>query len=474
MQEQKRRQAQKGNTNNFCEYVIKDEKGETIKQAEIHKEIQWHIRECYKRSLKCGILAPWGSGKTEQVAIARTLDFIKQDKEIRIFIVCNSDDNAKARVNSVKQYIESDKEYHAVAPDIKPARTEEWTKHRLVVERKSRMKDATVEAWGITSSGIGGRCDVLICDDPVDLRNAILQPALRQQVKDSFRNVWMSRLSPEGFLIYIATIWHQDDLTNELLKNAEYCFLIIKVAEDFSCLECKSPLKGKWTIPLWSAWNSERLKARKREIGESAYNRGFRQVALSSKDMTFPHGEEIFETGKSIQQIVKRDWPRYAGVDPFGQYRVIFTLVVDEKGYKYPIEIVREKCSSGEFKELLIKQYKKHKHQLIKFENNAAQEAMREWMLEDNVDMPLEAFTTGLQKMKPDIGLPGLEVEFENKGWRVLMGEKEHPSDCTCNFCEFKRELLGHPIAGTSDIVMAAWLAREAARAGSAELLTII
>lgn len=453
--------------------MLKDEKGRPTKQSEIHKEIQQHISECYKRSLKCGILAPWGHGKTEQI-IARALDIIRQDKNVRIFMVCNSDDNAKARVNSVKQYIEEDSEYHSIAPEVKPAQKTEWTKHRLIVERKSKIKDATIEAWGITSAGIGGRCDVLICDDPVDLRNAILQPAMRQQVKDSFRNVWMSRISPNGFLIYIATIWHQDDLTSELLKNENYCFLIIKIAEDFSCLECESPLKGKFKIPLWEQWGAEKLKKRKGDIGEAAYNRGFRQIALTSSDMTFPHAAEIFEVGKSIEQIVSREWPRYAGVDPFGQFRVIFTLAVDEKGTRYPIEIVRVKCSSGEFKNLLIAQYEKHSHQLIKFENNAAQEAMREWALEDNVDMPLEAFTTGMQKMKPDIGLPGVEVEFENKAWRVLMGEKEHPADCRCGFCEFKSELLGHPIAATSDIVMAAWLAREAARAGSADLLTIL
>jgi len=460
------------NSNDFCEKVIKDEKGEHIKQAEIHREIQWHIDECRKRKVYCGILAPFRHGKTENVVIARTLKYLGENQENRIFIVCNSDDNAKARVTSVSKYIERDEDYHQVYPQVKAAEKEEWTKHKLIIERQSKIKDGSVEAWGVTSSGAGAGCDIMIVDDPVDLRNAIINPALRKTVKDNFYNIWLTRLTSKGFLIYIATIWHEDDLTNELLKNPRFKFLKIAVAKDFSCLECESPFKGKFKIPLWQArWNKQALLNRRGEIGEKAFNRGFRQIALSDEDKTFPSGLRIFKYGVSTKDIVKPEWPRYAGVDPFGQWVVIFTLVLSPEGRKYPIDIRRGKWGPTETILQLIDAYNTHHHQIIMLENNAAQEAIRQWALEKGKkDMPLKAFTTGKQKADPIVGLPGMEVEFENDGWIVAMGNKEHDPDCGCNFCKFKQELNEHPIGQTADIVMAAWMAREATREGRSEV----
>lgn len=454
------------NCDDFCGVVIKDEKGEHIQQAEIHREIQWHIEECRRRKVFCGILAPFRHGKTENVVIARTLKSLGEDQENRIFIVCNSDDNARARVDSVSRYIEYDEDYKQVYPEVMPAEKETWTKHKLIIRRKSKIKDASVEAWGITTSGAGAGCDIMIVDDPVDLRNTIINPALRKTVKVSFYNVWLTRLSPNAFLIYIATIWHEDDLTHELLKNPRFQFLKIAVSEDFNYLECTSPFKGKFRISLWKEqWNKKALLAKRKEIGEKAFNRGFRQIALSDEDKTFSSGKIIFKYGVNVNDLVRPEWPRFGGMDPFGQYAVIFILARGPDGKRYPIDIRRGKWSPTKAVVELIDACRIHMPQLMIVENNAAQEAIRQWALEKgSKDLPLAAFTTGKQKADPIMGLPGMEVEFENGAWVVAMGNKEHEPDCDCSFCKFKDELDKHPLGKTADIVMAAWFAREAVR----------
>ena len=454
------------NCNDFCEAVLKDEKGEHVFQAEIQREIQWHIDECRKRGIYCGILAPWRHSKTEGVVIARTLKFLGESQENRIFIVCNSDENAKARVASVAKYIEYDEDYKRVYPEVKTGDKQEWTKHKLIIDRKSKIKDGSVEAWGITSSGTGSGCDIMIVDDPVDLRNAILLPALRLQVKEAFYNVWLTRLTPEGFLIYIATTWHEDDLTTELQKNPRFCFLKIAVAEDFSCMECESPLKGKFKIPLWNAkWDKKALVNRYQEIGSRAFNRGFRQIALSDEDMTFPSYKTIFKYGVNASDIIRPEWPRFGGMDPFGQNVVIFILARSPEGIKYVVDIRCGKWSPTKSVEELIDACQTHQPQIMVVENNAAQEAIRQWALEKGArDLPLMPFTTGQQKANPVMGLPGLEVEFENKAWIVAMGDKPHDPDCRCNLCGFKHELSQHPTGKAADIVMAAWFAREGVR----------
>jgi len=453
----------------FCEIVIKDEKGERVKQSAIHVAINEHIDECRRQKKNCVILAPWGHGKTEQVAIARALQFIGENTNNRVFIVSNSDDNAKARVAAIEKYIEQDEDYHAVHPHVKSTNKEEWSKHKLIVDRTSRSKDGSIEAWGITTSGTGSRCDFLIVDDPVDLRNAILNPAMRPQVKQCFYNVWMSRLAPEGFVVYIATIWHNDDLTSELLKNSGYASLVIRVSKNFSYLECESAFKGKFTIPLWEAkWNKDRLIAKRKDIGERAFNRGYRQDALSDEDKTFPSALRIFKYGAGINDIVRPDWPRYAGCDPFGQMVVIFTLAQSPQGKRYPIDIRFGKWGPTQTVLQLIEAYRAHRHQIICVENNAAQEAIIQWALEKGeASMPIAAFTTGKQKADPAVGLPGMEVEFANGSWDVLMGREPHEPDCKCGFCKWRSELMDHPIGVASDFVMASWFAREAARAAT-------
>lgn len=450
----------------FNEFVLKDEKGRNIILSEIHREFNWHIDECRRLKKNCGILAPWAHGKTDGVVISRALQFIGEDVNNRIFIVCNEDNNAKARVSSIGKYIEKDKDYHLTYPQVRPGNKEEWSKHKLVVERDSKSKDGSIEAWGIMTSGTGSRCDFLIVDDPVDLRNAVLNPALRPQIKESFKNVWMSRLSTNGFVIYIATIWHEDDLTSELLKNPAYCFLVMKISEDFSRIECESPLKGKFEIPLWEAvWPKEKLIAKRKAIGERAYNRGFRQMAMSDEDRTFPSAYKVFKYGVSVSDIVRPEWPRVMGMDPFGQNIVIFTLAVAPNGKRYPIEIRMGKWGSKKPVHELIDAYRTHRPQLIVVENNAAQDLLIQWALEvGEASMPILPFVTGKQKADPMVGLPGMEVEFANESWVCAMGA-EHEPDCSCNFCAWKKELASHPVGATQDIVMASWFAREAARA---------
>lgn len=457
----------KVNVNIGLEYYVKDAKGLSIVQSPLHKEIQFHIDECRKRNEKyCGILAPWGHGKTEQVVIGRTLHYLGQNCNYRIFVVCNTDDNAKSRVASISRYILEDKDYHKLYPNVVPAKLGDWTKHKIIVERESKSKDGSVEAWGVTTSGTGSRCDILLVDDPVDLRNAVLNPALREQVKDSFKNVWLSRLSPDGFCIYIATIWHQDDLTSEMLINPEWKFLTMRISEDFENIECDSAFKGKFKIPLWkNYWGKNELLSRLKVIGKRAFNRGFRQQALTDEDKTFPSSEIIFKEGVRASDIVQPNWPKVMGIDPFGQWVVLFTLAYNPYDFKrYPIDIIRGKFNPTQTVIEMIKQFDKHRHQVIVCENNAAQDAIVQWAQEKGrKDMPIIPFTTGVQKADPAIGLPSLDVEFSNGAWIVPMGQR-HAPDCTCGFCVWRSELYSHPLAKAADTVMASWFAREGVR----------
>ena len=459
-------QKSRDNINLFCEYIGKDAKGNRIVQDHIHTEIQEHIDYCQKNKIKnCGILAPWGHGKTEQL-IFRVLQWIGQDCNKRIQYICNTDDNATARVTSVKRFIENDKEFHYTFPHITPSKGDDWGKHKIIVTRDSKSKDGTLEAWGITTSGTGSRADLQVFDDPVDLRNAILNPAMREQVKESFKNVWLSRLVAHGFRVYIATAWHDADLTHELLKpDSGWCFLVMKISADFSCIECESPYKGKYTIPLWNVeWSEERLRKQYKDVGARAFDRGYRQIALNDEDRTFPSSDSIFREDLDMS-VVAPHWPRIMGVDPFGQAVVLFIMALNPQTHqRIRVEIRRGKWQPKQTIREIVDAYRTHMPQYIVVENNAAQSAIAQWAMEvGGLDLPIVPFQTGKQKADPILGLPSLEVEFANGAWLIPMKGIDSTDSNNPNNV-LRSELRAHPIAESWDTVMAMWFAREGAR----------
>lgn len=243
LRERQRRRV-RSDVNKFIEVVLKDETGRKLRQSAIHR--QWHAHIAYCRTIDKYplIMAPWGHGKTQQLVIGHTLWQLGRDRNQRIGIVCNSDPNAVKRVSAIKDYIERDAGYREMFPEVVPDRARGWGKQQLYVERdpEARSVDPSVFSAGVFSTGIGGRMDGLVVDDPVDLRNAIQMPALREVVIEAIKNVWLSRLEPWGWLIYVATAWHPLDATHHFVRDPEisgrYCALIQRVSDDYERIEC--------------------------------------------------------------------------------------------------------------------------------------------------------------------------------------------------------------------------------------------
>lgn len=222
----------------FMEAVWKDEQGERITCAP--HQLEWHrfIREQRGNGRKrIGILAPFKHGKTPHI-LGITLAGLSADPEKRIKIVCNDDNNAMKRVTVLKRYIEQDEDYGALFADrIKPDKSARWNAHAITVKRKSQSVEGSIESAGVLSTGIGGTYDQMIFDDPCDLNNSTLSAVKRDHLKELARNVWLSRLDRDGEVLYIATAWHAEDLTHELIDNPEWTWLIQRIANDFSSIE---------------------------------------------------------------------------------------------------------------------------------------------------------------------------------------------------------------------------------------------
>lgn len=298
-----RRQTYENNPNfvNFSEYVIKDELGNPVDLAAHH--IEWHNFIERNRKLnrqRLCILAPRGFAKTTVCVIARLLWELPKNINQRVKIISNRDDFAQKRVVTIGHYITLDRQFKDVfGKEIIPSSFGSWGMTQLFIQRDSLSIDPTVEGCGILTTGTGSRSDFLLVDDPVDYDNSVASNATRSKVIEQFQNVWMQTISPNAWILMVATPWHKRDLIHELLTISNWTFLIQRVSDDLTHLEQIEHTPGLGLpsridklfevlpikkLPLWGVWSKNKLESKLSEIKRYAFNRAYRMNCYMSAD----------------------------------------------------------------------------------------------------------------------------------------------------------------------------------------------
>jgi hypothetical protein len=227
---------------------------------------------------------------------------------------------------------------------------------------------------------------------------------------------------------------------------------------------------------LWPRCGREWLIAKERAIGPRAFNRGFRQIAISDEDNTFPSFQQCYAVGPlALGEIQRRAWwPKFTGVDLASSKRpgtAIVTVAVDPKDRKrYPVDVRVGAWRSHETAQMLTAVNELYQPEVIMVENNAYQQSLIDWIQFIKLDYwyKVDSTTTGTNKMSEEVGLPALLLEFHNKSWVIPADEyRHHPpghheAHPPCGWCRFDHEFRFHPLFSTSDLVMATWFARQA------------
>ena len=403
--------------NAFIEYVFQNDDGTPFQQAWFHEDWQEFITNT-DRAL---IIAPRAHGKTSQI-IGRVLWELGNNTNLRIKIVCASDSKAVERLFEVIQYLEGSKRLHEVFPHLGPADRGDWTKHKIVVDRSAMHRDASIEALGIGSTATGGRCDLMIADDIVDRRNALQFPALRESTKQSWKSDWTQLIVPDGRIIYICTLWHKADLSHWLIKNPEYDVLRIDITDRIE--------------PIWpEVWTRQKLLQRRREIGSTEFNRGFRNIAQDASD-----------------QIIKHEWIRYFDPDDLNPDDIFYitsydlaygkkqmhdyfscvTFAVNQKtGKVYVVDAYHARKSAPDQEKQIVADWRYFRPEAVVVETVAAQESMAQYI---NANHP----AINLIRHKPTIDkvnrMNGITMLLEN-------GVLEFSED-------LKPELMAYPERG--------------------------
>jgi len=207
----------------FIELCARNEDGGPIELDYMHRAWVWHLSYCWSRGKRCLIMSPFGGGKSSALAVPLAAWLVGCNVQIRIKFVSNADDYAAKRVGAAKAIIESTA-YRQVFPNV--VRGKKWGETEIFVRRKGNAIDPTIQARGVLTAGIGTRADVIIFDDVCDLKNTT-EDAQRNKVKETIRSTWLSRLDQvEGRALWIATPWHPDDATNDMMTDPLWCTLI--------------------------------------------------------------------------------------------------------------------------------------------------------------------------------------------------------------------------------------------------------
>jgi hypothetical protein len=225
-------------------------------------------------------------------------------------------------------------------------------------------------------------------------------------------------------------------------------------------------------IKPWTHWNTERL-LREQEENPRSFARGFQMRAFSDDERMYPSFQDCYSAGVRSEDIARRGWPVFMGVDLAGPKRpgnVIFVCAVEPNTLKrFPLEILVGAWSSPETARQLAMAHGRHPNtRYIMVENNGYQQAIIDWIKSSPHDhsfwFKIESYTTtGVSKSNLQIGMPSLEVEFKNKAWVIPSDEfAGHPLTCKCGWCAWVAETKDYPLGAATDTVMAMWFCREA------------
>lgn len=101
----------------------------------------------------------------------------------------------------------------------------------------------------------------------------------------------------------------------------------------------------------------------------------------------------------------------------------------------------------------------------VRVETNAAQDFIRQWVLDVDIAIPVKAHTTGKNKTQRVIGVEGLFIELESGAWLIpcdpVTRAVPEPIRKWIDECLYYQP----PPAHTGDLLMASWLGRAQARA---------
>jgi hypothetical protein len=318
---------------------------------------------------------------------------------------------------SIGQHIVQSPDLHAVFPDLR-MQSKIWSPQQFTVKRTSLATDPSLTAFGLHSSQLGARYDLIILDDVLDYDNTRTENT-RKSTIDWVMSVLMGRLDVGGRVIMIGNAWHPEDLLHTLEKQANWASFRFPILD----------LHGRSTWP--DRFPLDLIEAKKVEFGPREFARQFMCQARSDLESRFRQDwfDAAIVAGREIPIVT--EWPsvptncmtvtsldlgvkRHAGagltvLSTSAFYEDGKATLLDVESGRWPMSgiIAKAKAKHHAFKSTIV------------VEDNGAQDFLVQQMRDDAPHIPIRNHTTGKNKHHPVYGVEGLAPEFARGDWTI-------------------------------------------------------
>jgi hypothetical protein len=195
-------------------------------------QLSWiaHMNYCWKRNQHAGIFAQSGSSGF-LVTLAAWLAGRNYRDQIKL--VCASDQQARLCMRAIRGIMKSEI-YPQIFPDLEPG--ERWDDKQMVHERPGHVSEPVIEARGVGAKPAGTVATTLLFNSIVDA-DCSGSVERRQAHRRLVDELWMSRLTPTGRVLWIAQPINPDDTSYAMRARLDFCWLEQRPKQDASGYE---------------------------------------------------------------------------------------------------------------------------------------------------------------------------------------------------------------------------------------------
>lgn len=161
-------------------------------------------------------LEPRETYKSTVLNVSAIVWLIIRNPNISIILVSKILDNAEKFLREIKKHLESNEKLIALYGDYKG---DNWTTKMIIVSNRDQLgiKEPTVQAVGSKTSLTSAHYDVGIFDDLVDGDDRV--SAAAREATANLNKDLTDIIKRNGFLAYIGTRWHPNDLYHDIINN---------------------------------------------------------------------------------------------------------------------------------------------------------------------------------------------------------------------------------------------------------------
>lgn len=399
-------------------------------------------------------IEPREHGKTVRWSFGYVLWCVLTGRSRYVLLIGASGDAAGENLGNIKTEIE---ENEKIREDFGELEGAVWTNKRLEF-----TNGTCIQSKGSGASMRGTRFrqyrpDLIVIDDVLK-DDAINSPTQRNKIHKWLKRV-VFNLGKTAFIIWVNTIFHNDDPISRLCRELQNGDLVNWIAVRLSCIK----QDGK---PLWPEyWSIEDLLDKKKTIGISGFSTEYCNEPLSDEERIIC--QEWIDENRYDQLPPRNELRFFLGVDPAtGKHdgtAIVPIAVHKDTGIVYVLPSFAESCSEQKTLEQMVMLHQAYNFSLIGWEDVVFSGIYGNYIqklgVEQHIYLPILKVTTHGQSK---------EIRVRSYSMMIQNGFIRFPKHGCSNI---ETQLTEFPLGAFDDLCDGLWLALQASqKAGSGKI----